>query len=275
MTLKTKLNSFIKMKQSNLTGSVQEKKNFFYGLLRELTTRQNNGETNDIDIGFVKRELCEIEKQKLAALGFKMKTNVLCEDERLNLYHFIKQKKERNNIKELVLDGEASTRDIWEINRHIEDFYQQLLGGHIQVSGSQNALNTITTQLDAVYSGELVRSIELEEIERTLKSCTKKKSPGPDGLTYEFYQRNFDIIGQELQQIFNKFLTDPESIPTNFAEGVIILIPKKKNATSMNEFRPISLLNCDYKLFAKILANRISEKLDTIIGAIWLSNTTD
>jgi exonuclease III len=263
---KNKSKFFYKNEAIKFNRDCSRRKDFFYGLLRELATRQNSGEINDIDIGFVKRELCEIEKQKLAALGFKMKTNVLCEDERLNLYHFLKQKKEKNIIKELQIEGEIATRDIIEINRHTEEYYQQLLGGHIQVSGSRNALNSITAQVDPIYSGELVCSIELEEIERTLKSCTKKKSPGPDGLTYEFYQRNFDVIGRDLQQLFNKFLTNPGSIPKNFAEGVIILIPKIRGAKSMNEFRPISLLNCDYKLFAKILANRISAKLDTIIG---------
>jgi hypothetical protein len=38
---------------------------------------------------------------------------------------------------------------------------------------------------------------------------------------------------------------NPESTPKNFAKGIIVLIPKKKNGKTMSDFRPISLLNCD------------------------------
>jgi hypothetical protein len=75
------------------------RKDFFYGLLRELASQQNNGEATDADIGYVKRELCNIERQKLDALGFKMKSHVICEDERLNLHHFAKQKNEKITLK--------------------------------------------------------------------------------------------------------------------------------------------------------------------------------
>jgi hypothetical protein len=45
-----------------------------------------------VDIGYTKQQLCAIEKEKLEALGYKLKIKVLCEDERLNLFHFVKQK---------------------------------------------------------------------------------------------------------------------------------------------------------------------------------------
>lgn len=151
------------------------RKDFFYGLLRELVTRLNDGETPTVDIGYVKRELCEIERQKLNALGYKMKTNVLCEDERLNLFHFVKQKKEKNNVKELQI-GETTTRDNTAIKNHIEGFYQQLLSGQEQVSNTNNTLNLITARVDQNFSDGLSQPISLEEIESTLKSCTKKRA---------------------------------------------------------------------------------------------------
>jgi Reverse transcriptase (RNA-dependent DNA polymerase) len=194
-----------------------------------------------------------------------MKSHVICEDERLNLYHFAKQKNEKNNIKVLQI-GDTTTGNISEIKRHIEEYYQQLLGANEQVSATQNSLNLITARVDSEFSGNLIRPIELDEIEKTLKFCTKKKSPGPDGLTYEFYQKNFETVGTDLQKLYNCILMNPESTPKNFAKGIIVLIPKKKNGKTMSDFRPISLLNCDYKLFTKILANRICEKLETIIG---------
>jgi Reverse transcriptase (RNA-dependent DNA polymerase) len=50
---------------------------------------------------------------------------------------------------------------------------------------------------------------------------------------------------------------------------------QKNNATEINEFRPINLLNCDYKLFAKILANRITINLDQILETGQTACVTD
>lgn len=44
------------------------------------------------------------------------------------------------------------------------------------------------------------------------------------------------------------------------------MIPKKDNATSITDYRPISLIGCVYKVLSKILANRLSKVLDNIIS---------
>lgn len=50
-------------------------------------------------------------------------------------------------------------------------------------------------------------------------------------------------------------------------KGVITLVPKKdKDKTNLKNWRPISLLNCDYKLVAKVLANRIIDILPKLIN---------
>jgi hypothetical protein len=46
----------------------------------------------------------------------------------------------------------------------------------------------------------------------------------------------------------------------NFA--LITVIPKEKDARTLNKFRPISLLNCSYKIFTKVLANRMGGVID-------------
>jgi hypothetical protein len=77
-----------------------------------------------------------------------------------------------------------------------------------------------------------------------------------------FKQLNYDLVN-----LYNPFISNPNQILTNFTEGVIILIPKIKNINTVGDCRPVSLLNCDYKLFAKILANRIQNFLPDLIGA--------
>jgi hypothetical protein len=49
----------------------------------------------------------------------------------------------------------------------------------------------------------------------------------------------------------------------NFA--LVTLIPKEQDARTMNKFRTISLLNCSYKIFTKVLTNRLEIVADRLI----------
>jgi hypothetical protein len=106
-------------------------------------TNQNNGVANDIDIGYVKRELCDIERQKLAALGYKLKAKVLCEDEKLNLFHFVKQKDNRKAMNAVKIDG-AVVRDQLSVKQHVENFYKSLLAeGNDVVCPNPSSMKTM------------------------------------------------------------------------------------------------------------------------------------
>jgi hypothetical protein len=62
--------------------------------------------------------------------------------------------------------GDTTTGNISEIKRHIEEYYEQLLGANEQVSTTQNSLNLITARVDSEFSANLIRPIELDEIEK-------------------------------------------------------------------------------------------------------------
>lgn len=63
----------------------------------------------------------------------------------------------------------------------------------------------------------------------------------------DFYDHNFDL------SCLNRAL--------------ICLIPKVKDSSSIKEYRPINLLNCSYKIFTKVLSNRLFLVLDRLIGS--------
>jgi hypothetical protein len=48
--------------------------------------------------------------------------------------------------------------------------------------------------------------------------------------------------------------------------GVITVVPKLKEADSIRQFRPICLLNVDYKWFTKVLTNSMVPMAQRIIG---------
>jgi hypothetical protein len=48
--------------------------------------------------------------------------------------------------------------------------------------------------------------------------------------------------------------------------GNIILLPKTNDAKRIQQYRPICLLNVSFKIFTKVLTNRITKIANTVIG---------
>ena len=99
-------------------------------------------------------------------------------------------------------------------------------------------------------------TISLEECANALKKMEINKTPGTDGLTVEFYRYFWDIVGIYMVESFNyAFETGKLSISQH--QGIISLIPKKKKDVEyLKNWRPVSLLNVDYKLATKTIATR-------------------
>ncbi|WMV25457.1 hypothetical protein MTR67_018842 [Solanum verrucosum] len=106
------------------------------------------------------------------------------------------------------------------------------------------------------------REFEEEEIFSVIKSCAPDKAPGPDGVTMAFFQHAWEIIKYEIIKALRHYHQHCHMVKSVNAT-FISLIPKKKGAIELRDYRPISLISSIYKITSKLLANR----LKTVIGS--------
>ncbi|CAE1178594.1 unnamed protein product [Acanthosepion pharaonis] len=120
--------------------------------------------------------------------------------------------------------------------------------------------------LEAAEAARCEGPITESEIWDALKQVGLDKSPGLDGLPYEVYLRLSPIFVPLLQLIYNHWMRQG-SLPRRFTRGVIKLLRKDKNGgDGLGNFRPLTMLNTDLKILAKILANRLQLVLSRLIG---------
>jgi hypothetical protein len=95
-----------------------------------------------------------------------------------------------------------------------------------------------------------------EEIKEAVFGSYSDGAPRLDGLPFLFYQKFWEILKEDLVSLFDDFYRgNLDLYRLNCA--MVTLIPKVENAKDMKRFRPISLINCSFKIFFKILANRL------------------
>ena len=107
-------------------------------------------------------------------------------------------------------------------------------------------------------------------LQRALAAAPCGKQPGVDGLPYELYSTFWAQLGAPMVAAFNHCFLSEEEDPSLFSSsllGIITLIYKgdDKPQDDPDSYRPITLLNTDVKLVAKVLAMRMGAPLDGIL----------
>ena len=108
--------------------------------------------------------------------------------------------------------------------------------------------------------------IDENESFKTVNSLKDKITPGSDGLPSEFYKHFWYLFGKTFIKLINENFIFDSNLSDSQQESILKLICKDKDhKDDIIYYRPISLLNTDYKIIAKILANRLKTALPYII----------
>ncbi|CAI5463255.1 unnamed protein product [Closterium sp. Yama58-4] len=118
------------------------------------------------------------------------------------------------------------------------------------------------SQVPPNIAHRLSQPFSMAEISAAINKLPRGKTPGPDGLPGELF-RSFRT--KFSPAIHSLFLSSPSALPPPMIQGRTVLIPKKGDATVLDNLRPITLMNSDYKILAICLALRLQPLLPSLI----------
>ena len=121
-------------------------------------------------------------------------------------------------------------------------------------------------QISKASRNKLEKPIEEKELRLAIRSMASGKAPGPDGLGAEFYKEFEDTIVHDMLRMVREAMEDG-AYHVDVRTGHIIVLHKKEDTREIRNYRPITLLQLDYKIVSKVMVARLGAVMDEIVSS--------
>ena len=163
-------------------------------------------------------------------------------------------------------NGEINDPDL--IEQEIVNFYKGLYENYdkseIEILQDDDEFFKELDRIPEAEAGEIIKPLTVSDLTATLLSCSDS-APGPDGIPYSIIRLLWPVFGELLRDAWNYSLQIGK-LPPSHKVSYLKLIPKVgKDLNELNNWRPITLSNCDHKLITKTYANRMCLKVAPLI----------
>ena len=219
----------------------------------------------EMELGHLRNELTNLEDKisqtKFHAAGAKWAR--LGDNVNSEFFAYYKGGHSSSCMRQLQREHINEMRDI------ATSFYKNLLNTQQfsvqQLQKRKIVLDCLEHKVSNEMAEALVKAISSAEERAALVAVGKNVCPGNDGLSLEFFLEYWDDIADvftsSLQEVFKL-----GRMPAEWNEGMVYLIPKLEGVVDdIKKWRPITLLNTVYKVYAKLLATRLQPFLPHIV----------
>ena len=225
--------------------------------LAQIQTIIHNGHATLDEIneyGNLKTVVDDIYMDHAQSAAFRARANWAGEGEKNTKYFFSLEKAnfKRKTMTILRKDCGEITQDAKEILELQKQFYENLYTSDPRIQF--NLINQSNIRIPEDVAQALENGLTISELKNALFNLKCNKVPGCDGLSINWYCKFWDIIKTEFYEM-TQYAMETGKMPESAMKGCISLLPKKScDPLQLKNWRPLTLLNNDYKIISKALA---------------------
>ena len=213
----------------------------------------------------LKLELDEIRNYKYKGAFIRSKLPVLQEKPTKCFLSLESSIQKSRIISEVNNNHGLKVTDKSKICTVFKDFYNELYKEEETENDVQDIFLNYTRKLSEEEKNECGIKIMVSDLKTALFSMNENATPGPNGLTVSFYKKFFDTLAPIYEQ-FLTLLYKGNNLAYYFKLSFITVLPKDSGSLlEIKNYRPISLLNTDFKMLTKAIVNKISPFLELLI----------
>ena len=136
------------------------------------------------------------------------------------------------------------------------------------VTARDSLLDNISASLspsEADCREGLLTNLLSSECNQALLGMAHGKAPGSDGLPMEFFVKSWDVLVLDLVDVLNSCYRCG-CLSLSQRRGITSMVFKKGDRLDARNWRPISLLNVDYKLASRAIAGRLLKVIHSVVN---------
>lgn len=260
---------FMKGWGNNQRGEYRRKKQSLLDKLKELDARSENDLMTEELWEERYRVEAELEKVYAEELYWQQRGGekwILKGDTNTGFFHMSANGRKRKKAIVSLQNQGVNVTDPEEIRKIIYDYYKELFGsedrkGVVLMDNVWESEGRVTENENI----ELTKPFTIEEAEQVVKEMKENTAPGPDGLSVSFYKNFWGIIKGEIGKMIEDFNSNKLDL-ARLNYGVITLIPKVQEANNIRQYRTICVSNVIFKIFTRMMMNRMTTLVDKIIS---------
>jgi hypothetical protein len=247
----------------------KELENFYYATIYEIINKTTDNKQTSIALKRIKAQIVRLHNKELQSIFLDNNEQERINEEEPTIYHIIKAKKKRQKARIIthIIDKHGMEQtNTYEILRTFTEYMRNKFE---QIPINETSFREIVKQSQSHTTTEENEDLENPITENELLQAIRKgkpnKAPGCDGISQSFFNITWPIIKQDILDMINQQYTHGTTTAKQ-KQGIIVCIPKTTRPSQPSDFRPLTLLNSDIKILARVIANRLTPILTKILS---------